>query len=212
MYSCLHLHLPISFPLSISSIWAHSFTQERTLHFTKSASWVIRTANWGCEAYPTCQRSGRGITISQRSNQTHCFGYNKRMEMERKAGVGKRTVEGWRRSRMDQEWESEEIEDEDVKCQKIYKASVHTVGKEQERVCRSEKKVKYWKKKMREKWMKGNGIKWRRKRWEGDKEWRDNSEVKIDVHTWSILPEALTGEHAHAPVESCRTCQLFLYL
>lgn len=41
---------------------------------------------------------------------------------------------------------------------------------------------------------------------------RDEPEVETDVHTWSVLPEALTGEHTHAPVESCKLASLFISL
>lgn len=41
---------------------------------------------------------------------------------------------------------------------------------------------------------------------------RDEPEVETDVHTWSVLPEALTGEHTHAPVKSCKLASLFISL
>lgn len=88
------------------------------MHFKKPPSGVIWAPSRGCEAYPTCQRSRRGITISQRSNQTHCFGHNERMGMEKKAGSGKRQ----RIPKMKlEDRRSVKIEDKDLKCQKIYK-------------------------------------------------------------------------------------------
>lgn len=41
---------------------------------------------------------------------------------------------------------------------------------------------------------------------------RDEPEVETDVHTWSVFPEALTGEHTHAPVKSCKLGSLFISL
>lgn len=40
----------------------------------------------------------------------------------------------------------------------------------------------------------------------------EEAEVETDVHTWSVLREALTGEHAHAPLESCTLASLFISL
>lgn len=41
---------------------------------------------------------------------------------------------------------------------------------------------------------------------------KDEEEVETTVNTRSVLPDALTGEHAHAPVESCTLASLFTFL
>lgn len=51
---------------------------------------------------------------------------------------------------------------------------------------------------------------WTRK--ETKKKRGEEAEVETDVHTWSVFREALTGEHAHGPLESCTLASLFISL